>query len=117
VQAALGRRDLKNGDYQAAAGHLRRALQIGPPAAATYSDLADVLAHLGQTEDALPLIEKAIDLDPFNPVTRKMLVVRLIETRQYAKAHEALERYLEIFPQDDFMRRMLASAEGRSPQP
>jgi hypothetical protein len=117
VQAALGRRDLKNGDFQAAAGHLRRALQIGPPAAATYSDLADVLAHLGQTEDALPLIQKAIDLDPFNPVTRKMLVVRLIETKQYAKAHEALERYLEIFPQDDFMRRMLASAEGRSPQP
>ena len=117
VQAALGRRDLKNGDFQTAASHLRRALQSGPPAAATYSDLADVLAHLGQTEDALPLIEKAIDLDPFNPVTRKMLVVRLIETRQYAKAHEALERYLEIFPQDDFMRRMLASAEGRSPQP
>lgn len=117
VQAALGRRDLKNGDYQAAAGHLRRALQIGPPAAATYSDLADVLAHLGQTEDALPLIQKAIDLDPFNPVTRKMLVVRLIETRQYAKAHEALEHYLEIFPQDDFMRTMLARAEGKSTQP
>ena len=46
-----------------------------------------------------------------------MLVVRLIETKHYAKAHEALERYLEIFPQDDFMRRMLASAEGRNTQP
>jgi predicted Zn-dependent protease len=73
--------------------------------------------HLGQTEDALPLIEKAIDLEPFNPVTRKMLVVRLVETRQYAKAHEALENYLEIFPQDEFMRKMLARAEGTSPQP
>jgi hypothetical protein len=41
----------------------------------------------------------------------------LIETRQYAKAHEALEHYLEIFPQDDFMRKMLARAEGRSTQP
>jgi len=41
----------------------------------------------------------------------------LIETRQYAKAHEALERYLEIFPQDDFMRTMLARAEGTSTQP
>ncbi len=83
----------------------------------TYADLADALAHLGQTEDALPLIEKAIDLEPFNPVTRKMLVVRLIETKQYAKAHEALEHYLEIFPQDDFMRQMLARAEGKSTQP
>ena len=112
VQAALGRRDLKKGEFQTAAGHFRRALESGPPAATTYADLADALTHLGQTEDALPLIEKAIELEPFNPVTRKMLVVRLIETRQYAKAHEALEHYLEIFPQDDFMRKMLARADG-----
>jgi hypothetical protein len=117
VQAALGRRDLKKGEFQSAASHLRRALQSGAPTATIYSDLADALVHLGQTEDALPLIEKAIELEPFNPVTRKMLVVRLIETRQYAKAHDALEHYLEIFPQDDFMRTMLARAEGRSTQP
>jgi Tfp pilus assembly protein PilF len=117
VQTALGRRDLKKGDFQSAAGHLRRALQSGAPTATTYADLADALAHLGQTEEALPLIEKAIDLEPFNPVTRKMLVVRLIETRQYAKAREALENYLQIFPQDDFMRKMLARAEGGSQQP
>jgi Tetratricopeptide repeat len=117
VQAALGRRDLKNGDYQGAAGHLRRAMQGDPTAATTCADLADALAHLGQTEEALPLIEKSIELDPFNPVTRKMLVVRLVETKQYAKAHEALQHYLEIFPQDDFMRQMLARAEGKSSQP
>ena len=117
VQAALGRRELKSGDYQSAAAHLRRALESHPPAATTYADLADALAHLGQTEEAITLIGKAIDLDPFNPVTRKMLVVRLIETKKYAEAHAALEKYLSIFPQDDFMRQMLIRAEGKSPQP
>jgi hypothetical protein len=117
VQAALGRKDLKDGNFQSAADHLRRALQSSQPAATTYADLADALAHLGQTEEALPLIEKSIALDPFNPVTQKMLVVHLIETKQYAKAHEALEHYLEVFPQDDFMRQMLARAEGKSSQP
>lgn len=117
VQAALGRRELKSGDYQSAVAHLRRALEGPPPVATTYADLADALAHLGQTEESVALIEKAIDLDPFNPVTRKMLVVRLIETKKYAEAHEALERYLSLFPQDDFMRQMLARAEGKSPQP
>jgi cytochrome c-type biogenesis protein CcmH/NrfG len=97
--------------------HLRHALQLGTPAPTTYADLADALAHLGQTEEALSLIDQSIALDPFNPVTRKMLVIRLIETKQYAKAHEALEHYLEIFPQDDFMRKMLARAEGKNPQP
>jgi hypothetical protein len=114
VQAALGRRDIKNGDYRSAAGHLQAALKNGPPVATTYSDLADALAHLGQTMDALPLIEKSIELDPFNPVTRKMLVVRLVETKQYDKAHEALQQYNEKFPQDDFMRQMLARAEGKT---
>jgi Flp pilus assembly protein TadD len=115
VQAALGRKDLKSGDYQNAAAHLKRAMQSPKPAATTCADLADALAHLGQTEDALPLLETSIELDPFNPVTRKMHVVRLIETKQYAKAHEALQRYLEIFPQDDFMRQMLARAEANKP--
>ena len=117
VQAALGRRDLKNGDFQAAASHLRRALESGPPAATTYADLADAVAHLGQTDETLGLLEKSIDLDPYNPVTRKMQVVRLINAKQYSKAHEALQRYLEIFPQDDFMRQMLARAEGDQSQP
>ena len=117
VQAALGRRDLKNGDFPAAVNHLRRALQGGTPVATTYADLGDALAHLGQAKEALPLIEKAIELDPFNPVTQKMLVVRLIETKQYAKAHEALQQYLEVFPQDDFMRQMLARSERNKTQP
>jgi hypothetical protein len=116
-QAALGRKYLKSGDFQTAVVHLRHALQLGTPAPTTYADLADALAHLGQTEEALSLIDQSIALDPFNPVTRKMLVIRLIETKQYAKAHEALEHYLEIFPQDDFMRKMLARAEGKNPQP
>jgi len=117
VQAALGRKDLKNGDYQSAVSHLRRALASGPPVATTYADLADALTHLGQTDEALPLIEKAIDLNPFNPVTRKMLVVQLIQAKQFDRAHEALEKYLDIFPQDDFMRQMLAKAGGKSSQP
>ena len=117
VQAALGRRDLKNGDFTAAVNHLRSALQGGTPAATTYADLADALAHLGQPDEAVPLIEKAIKLDPFNPVTQKMLVVMLIETKQYAKAHEVLQQYLEVFPQDDFMRQMLMRSERNKTQP
>jgi len=116
VQAALGRRDLKSGDYASAARHLRRAREIDPNIATTWADLGETLAHLGQTYDALPVIERSIELDPFNPVTRKMLVVHLIETKQFPRAHEALEQYLAIFPQDDFMRQMLARAEGKTTQ-
>ena len=117
VQAALGRRDLKDGNFSSAAGHLRRSLESRPTVASTYADLADALSHLGRADEAHAQIEQAIALDPFNPVTRKMLVVNLIGAKQYTKAHKALEDYLEIFPQDDFMRQMLDRAEGRSPRP
>jgi hypothetical protein len=114
VQAALGRKDLKSGDYQSAVVHLRRALAIRSNVETTYADLADALTHLGETEEALPLLERAIELNAFNPTTRKMLVVILIQTKQYAKAREALEQYMDRFPQDDFMRQMLERAEGKS---
>ena len=117
VQAALGRRDLKNGNFLNAASHLRRSLETGPAVATTYADLADAITHLGQTDEARSLIEKAIQLDPFNPITRKMLVVNLIEAKQYPEAQKALEDYLGVFPQDAFMRQMLNRAEGTSPQP
>jgi cytochrome c-type biogenesis protein CcmH/NrfG len=62
----------------------------------------------------IPLIQKAIEFDPFNPLSHKMLIVNLVATKQYSQAHTALQHYLDIFPQDDFMRQMLARAEGKS---
>jgi Flp pilus assembly protein TadD len=117
VQAALGRRDLKKGDFQSAASHLRRALENDTTTATTYLDLADALAHLGQTEQAIPLLEKAVGLNPFDPYSRKRLIVQLIQAKQYAKAETALEQYSGIFPQDDLMRQALARAKANSPQP
>jgi Tfp pilus assembly protein PilF len=117
VQAALGRRDLKKGDFQAAAAHLRRAMENDATTATTYSDLADALTHMGEAEQAIPLLEKAIGLNPFDPYSRKMLIVRLIETKQYPRAETALEQYVEYFPQDGVMRQALARAKANSPQP
>ena len=77
----------------------------------------DALAHLGETEQAIPLLEKAIDLDPYNPLSRRMLIVDLIQAKQYEKAETALEQYSAIFPQDDAMRKALARARASSPQP
>lgn len=114
VQASLGRKELKNGNIQSAEEHLQHALQLGPPQASTYVDLSEAMAKLGQTEQSLPLLEKAIQMDPSDPVIQKTMIVRLIQMKQYARAQSALEHYLEVFPQDSFMREMLARAQGRT---
>jgi tetratricopeptide repeat protein len=117
VQAALGRRDLLNGKLQAAVEHLQLAVKIGPPQASVYGDLSEALAKSGRTEEALPLLQKAIELDPFNPVLQKTLVLRYIQQKQYPSAKAALEHYLEVFPQDSFMRHLLDMAsQGGMPQ-
>jgi Tfp pilus assembly protein PilF len=93
-----------------AAVHLRRALTTGPPQATTYADLAEAQVKLGQENEAIASLEKAVELDPFNAVFQKKLVLRFIETKQYAQADAALKRYVETFPQDSFMRQMLNRA-------
>lgn len=113
VQAALGRKELKEGNFQSAANHLEQAVKAGSTDATTYADLSESLAHLNQAGASLPLLQKAISMDPFNPVFQKALIVRLIQLKQYADAEEALKKYLEIFPQDSFMRQMLARAQGK----
>jgi Flp pilus assembly protein TadD len=117
VQSALGRRDLLSGKAQEASEHFQRALQIGPPQANVYGDLADATNKLGHPEEALAQLQKATELDPFNPVLQKNLIVRLISLKQYPKALAAIEHYLEIFPQDSSMRKALEMARKASPQP
>jgi predicted Zn-dependent protease len=113
VQASLGRKALLDDKASEAAVHLRHALTTGPPQATTYADLAEAQAKLGQENEAIASLEKAVELDPFNAVFQKKLVLRFIEIKQYAQARAALERYVQTFPQDSFMRQMLSRASFR----
>ena len=110
VQASVGRRELKSGNYASAIDHLQRALKLAPPEATTCADLAEALSQSGRKEESLPWLEKAVELDPFNPAFQKSLIARLIDLRQYRRALAALEQYVQTFPQDEFMRKTLTRA-------
>jgi Tfp pilus assembly protein PilF len=112
VQASLGRKALLEDKASEAATHLRLALEIGPPQASTYADLAEAQGKLGALNEAIASLGKAVELDPFNAAFQKKLVLRFIEAKQYARAEAALDRYVQTFPQDSFMRRMLNRAKS-----
>jgi len=42
-------------------------------------------------------------------------VFRYLTLKQIPQAHEALKRYVALFPEDVFMQGALAKVEGRSP--
>jgi len=114
VQSALGHRDLKDGKFAKAVRHLQLSLRMDPRQASVYGDLAEALAKLDRGDEALAALRTGTGLDPFNPVLQKHLVLQLIQTKHYADAKTALEHYLEVFPQDDFMRHMLDLANNGS---
>ena len=115
VLAAIGTRESQAGKYEEAITHLRRALETGPPKTFLYTELASALVKMDRPGEAAVVLRKAIALDPFNSELQRMLIVRLIELKEYASARTALENYVERFPEDSFMRHMLARARAAGP--
>ena len=112
VQAALGQRALADGKLDEAQKHLLESLRIDPAQARVYVDLSSVADQKGNAAEAVTWARKAVMLDPFTQPLQKTLVGRLIAAKQYPEAIAAMEKYLEQFPEDDFMRKMLAIAQA-----
>ncbi len=111
VQAALGREALKSKRLEEAVSHLRESLRLDSSQPAVYADLSDAADQMGQTAEAVTLARRAVALAPFNAAMQKTLVLRLISAKQYTEAQAEMEEYLVKFPEDDFMRKMLAIAK------
>jgi len=112
VQAAIGNRDLHAGRFREAVVHLQRALDTGTPKTILYTDLSDALVKLGRNLEAVAVLRKARELDPFSAALRKTLIVQLIQLKDYPNAKTEMEDYVKCFPEDSFMRQMLARAQA-----
>ena len=106
LQAALGHKALAEGRYEDAVGHLTAGLKLGE--ATVYQDLAQALTKLGRSEEALTYLQSAVELEPFNAVILKTLVLDYITLHRYEQAKQQMQRYVELFPEDSFMRDLLA---------
>ena len=111
VQAALGHRDLEAHNLPTAIEHLQHSLKLNPLQPSVYVDLSEAADQSGQAEDAITYAKKAVELDPFVAQLQKTLISRLIAAKHYDEATSAMESYLNKFPEDDFMRKMLAIAK------
>jgi len=84
-------------DWKKAAGHFRRAMESDPVPAevrARYSIFH--LIPLGRWREAREEMEKALELDPLNPLWRSMLAAVLVGTGQYEEGIAEGRRALEI---------------------
>jgi hypothetical protein len=111
VQAALGHRALVAKQWDQAVQHLQESLTLNPVQPAVYADLSAIAEQKGEAAEAVSMQQRAVTLDPYNAPLQKALVLRLIDAKRYPEAQAAMETYVDNFPEDDFMRKMLAIAK------
>ena len=106
VQAALVHKALSEGKNEEAIQHLSLGSALGETS--TYMDMATALTNAGRLPDAVKYLETAVQQDPYNAVLIKTLTLDYIKLQRYSEATEQLQKYVEIFPEDSFMRGLLA---------
>jgi hypothetical protein len=106
VQAALGDQAFRENRFEDAATHLMRGVAVNRPA--VYLELAQSLVKLNRTSEAVDYLKKGVALDPYDAVMQKTLILQYINQRDFSDARPAMQQYVATFPEDTFMRSMLA---------
>jgi len=85
-------------DYESAFSHFQRAVELNPGYAEAYLWHAWGLTMLGRVQEAAPLFQKALDLDPLNFLIVNTLGGLYVHAREYDRALEEQERALAMNP-------------------
>jgi TolB-like protein/Flp pilus assembly protein TadD len=99
VHAALAaQRWLHEWDWEGAEKEFQQALRLNPNLADAHSTYSHFLCCMGRIEEALPHIERAIELDPLNPFINYFYGMVLGFNRRPDDAIAAFRTVLEIEP-------------------
>ncbi len=86
-------------DWSGARADLEKALALDPSDSEVQRLYGFLLAELGRLPEAIAAQKKAAELDALSTIAWRSLGRYLIEDRDFAAAHEALRRALEIEPE------------------
>ena len=87
--------------FPEAAAQYRRAIEIDPSMAGTYSNLGSLMAYaLNRFADAVPLVEKADELDPGNPYWLQVLAIVYLDLGDEAESFETIGQAAKRWPDE-----------------
>ena len=85
-------------DFAKAEIQLQRAIELNPSYASAYHWRAAVYMYMGRREEALDMIGRALQLDPYSLVIRQALGVSLLHAGRLDEAKKELGRVAEESP-------------------
>ena len=97
-------------DWAGAEQHFRRALELNPSNADIHHDYAHLLLVMRRDRESVTETERAVALDPFNPMLNACLGWHRLFAGEYDKAIEAATRALQIQPANFWARMNLGWA-------
>ena len=105
---AMGYACMRSGQMQLAGQHLDRAYQLNPNDVNIAADRANWLAFVGRPEEAIRLLDTAMERDPFPPTwIWEVRGAALYNLRRY---EDAIAAYLKQGPQPYWIHGLLAAA-------
>ena len=109
VHFQLGFIDFNRADYSHAAEEFRREIDLNPGFGQTFLYLGTTLRRLGKNKEALPLLKRAVTLDPKSVLAYSALAAAEREANQIDAAMETLRAGKKHFPQDSSFPAQLAA--------
>ena len=97
-------------DWAGAEAHFRRALELSPSNADIHHDYAHLLLVMRRDRESVTETERAVALDPFNPMLNACLGWHRLFAGEYDQAIEASNRALQIQPASFWARMNLGWA-------
>jgi tetratricopeptide (TPR) repeat protein len=98
--SGLGEVALKRGDFEAAQGFFRMALEISPEDPAAAYNVGEIFFSNQKTDDAIAYFELAIRIKSDWPKAYHRLGLVYLNRGDFAKALENLKKFLDLDPQN-----------------
>jgi len=89
-----------DGDFETAASHFRKALQLAPSNPTVLANSATLLAVIGRPVDAVELLNQAISIDPIDSAKYTNLGAFQMAAKELGDADASLSKALELSPGD-----------------
>ena len=98
--SGLGEAALKRGDFEAAQGFFRRALEISPEDPAAAYNVGEIFFSNQKSDEAIAFFELAIKIKSDWPKAYHRLGLVYLNKGNFPKALENLKKFLELDPQN-----------------
>jgi len=94
-------------DWEGAGRAFKKAIELNPNFPDVRAYYSHFLSHMGCTDEALPHIERALEMDPFNALFHGLYGVALVYQRRYDDAIAAARTALAMKPNQGVARTAL----------